>query len=61
MPRSPRRTYSWCTARASSEVIVAIRSMASVSKVAAMPMACGKTVVFMLVRATPCRASFHQL
>ena len=47
-------------ARASSEMAVATRPTSSSSKVAARPIVCGNTVARPL-RATPCRASFHQL
>ncbi len=60
MPRSPRRTNSWCLARPSSPIAVATRVISAVSNDAAMPIACGKTVA-VPARATPCSASFHQL
>jgi len=59
-PLLSARANAWCFALASSEIAVATRKTRSVSKVAANPMACGKTVA-RPARATPCRHSFHQL
>ena len=47
-------------ARSSSEMAVAVWNIKSLSKLAAMPMAWGNTVAAP-ERATPWRASFHQL
>ena len=46
--------------RASSETAVKTVSIFSTSNEAAIPMGCGNTVALPL-RATPCRASLHQL
>ena len=47
-------------ARNSAPIVSATWCISAVSQVAAMPIACGKTVA-MPARATPCSPSFHQL